>query len=133
MRSGEYFERVVRAVARRPLVPLIAVAVIAVAGALFALRLEPSTGTDSLVSSGSETYAETERFKEQFGDDAVVVMVEGDLQRTLLTDDIQTLIRLEGCLSGNVPEEALEGLPEPCREIAELEAPYVPHAVVGHA
>ncbi|NLT06439.1 MAG: MMPL family transporter, partial [Solirubrobacterales bacterium] len=121
MRSGEYFERVVRAVARRPLVPLIAVAVIAVAGALFALRLEPSTGTDSLVSSGSETYAETERFKEQFGDDAVVVMVEGDLQRTLLTDDIQTLIRLEGCLSGNVPEEALEGLPEPCREIAELD------------
>jgi len=121
VRSGEFFERVVRAVARRPLAPLIAVALVAVAGALFALRLEPSTGTDSLVSSDSEAYAETERFKRQFGDDAVVVMVQGDLQRTLLTDDLQTLIRLEGCLSGNVPEEALETLPAACREIAELD------------
>ena len=52
MPSGEIFERIVNAVARRPLVPLAAVAAIAIAGALFALRLEPSTGTDSLVSQG---------------------------------------------------------------------------------
>jgi hydrophobe/amphiphile efflux-3 (HAE3) family protein len=118
--SGEVFERVVRAVARRPLVPLIAVAVVAIAGALFALRLEPSSGTDSLVSKGSDTFEQTERFQQDFGDDAVVVMVKGDLQKTLLTTDLQKLIQLEGCLSGKVPAKALRDLPEPCRELAKL-------------
>ena len=120
MPSGEVFERIVRAVARRPLVPLVAVAVVAIAGALFALRLEPSSGTDSLVSKGSKTFEQTERFKRDFGDDAVVVLVKGDLQQTLLTSDLQKLIQLEGCLSGNVPAEGLRSLPEPCRELAKL-------------
>jgi hydrophobe/amphiphile efflux-3 (HAE3) family protein len=114
------FERVVAAVARRPLVPLLAVAAVAVAGALLALRLEPSTGTDSLVSQGSQSFEQTERFKRDFGDDAIVVLVEGDLQRTLLTGDLQRLLELEGCLSGNVPRDGLRDLPPACRELAEL-------------
>ncbi|HEX2161484.1 MAG TPA: MMPL family transporter [Thermoleophilaceae bacterium] len=121
MRSGELFERIVGAVARRPLVPLLAVAVVAIAGALLALRLEPSNGTDSLVSKGSTAFEQTERFKRDFGDDAVVVLVEGDLQRTLLTTDLQRLIQFEGCLGGNAPREVLRTLPEPCRELAELD------------
>ncbi len=121
MPSGHIFERIVRAVARRPSVPLVAVAVLAIAGTLLALRLEPSTGTDTLVSRGSGGYEETERFKRDFGDDAVVVLVKGDLQRTLLTSDIGRLIRLEGCLSGNVPAKGLRDLPAACRELAELE------------
>ncbi len=125
MPSGEIFERIVRAVARRPLVPLVGVALLAVAGTLLALRLEPSTGTDTLVSQGSETFEQTEAFKRDFGDDAVVVLVKGDLQRTLLTDDLQRLIQLEGCLSGNVPEDGLRNLPEACRELAELEPAQV--------
>jgi hydrophobe/amphiphile efflux-3 (HAE3) family protein len=123
--TGELFERIVRAVARRPLVPLIAVALVAVAGALLALRLEPSSGTDSLVSEGSESFEQTERFKRDFGDDAVVVLVKGDLQRTLLTSDLQKLIQLEGCLSGNVPPDGLRSLPEPCRELAKLKPAQV--------
>ena len=125
MPSGEVFERIVRAVARRPLVPLVAVAVVAIAGALFALRLEPTSGTDSLVSQGSDTFEQTERFKRDFGDDAVIVLVKGDLQRTLLTTDLQKLIQLEGCLSGNVPRQGLRNLPEPCRELARLEPAQV--------
>ena len=121
MPSGETFERIVRAVARRPVVPLAAVALLAVVGTLLALRLEPSTGTDTLVSQGSDSYEETERFKEDFGDDAVVVLVKGNLQRTLLTTDLGRLIQLEGCLSGNVPERGLKSLPGACRELAELE------------
>ena len=120
MPSGEVFERIVGAVARRPLVPLVAVALIAVAGALLALRLEPSSGTDSLVSQGSRTFEQTERFKRDFGDDAVVVLVQGSLQRTLLSADLQKLIELEGCLSGNVTRKRLRTLPEPCRELAAL-------------
>ena len=125
MPTGEVFRRIVGAVARRPLVPLVAVAVVAIAGALLALRLEPATGTDSLVSQDSKAFEQTERFKRDFGDDAIVVLVDGDLQRTLLTTDLQKLIQLEGCLSGNVPEEALRTQPEPCRELAELKPAQV--------
>ena len=42
---------------------------------------------------------DTERFKKDFGDEAVVVLVRGDLQNTMLTSDLGRLIRLEGCLS----------------------------------
>jgi hydrophobe/amphiphile efflux-3 (HAE3) family protein len=114
------FERIVAAVARRPLVPLLAVAAVAIGGALLALRLEPSSGTDSLVSQGSESFEQTERFKRDFGDDAIVVLIEGDLQRTLLTSDLQRLIQLEGCLSGKVPADGLRNLPDVCGELAEL-------------
>jgi uncharacterized protein len=119
--SGEVFERIVGAVARRPLVPLVAVVVVAIAAALLALRLEPSSGTDSLVSQGSEAFEQTERFKRDFGDDAVVVLVQGDLQRTLLSADLQKLVQLEGCLSGNVTEKRLRTMPRPCQELAELD------------
>jgi hydrophobe/amphiphile efflux-3 (HAE3) family protein len=119
------FERVVRAVARRPAVPLVAVAILTVAGALLALRLEPSTSADSLVPKGSDTFEQTERFKRDFGDDAVIVLVKGDLRRTLLTADLGRLIQLEGCLSGRVPARALRNLPEPCRELAELKPAQV--------
>ena len=41
---------------------------------------------------------------------------------TFLTPDLGRVLRLEGCLSGNVPdnEEGLGQLPPVCREIAEL-------------
>jgi uncharacterized protein len=103
------------------MVPLVAVALLAIVGTLLALRLEPSTGTDTLVPRGTDAFAETERFKREFGDDAIVVLVEGNLQRTLLTADLGRLIQLEGCLSGKVPAAGLRTLPPACRELAELE------------
>ena len=109
-----------RAIVRRPPVAIVAVAALALGGAALALRLEPSAATDTLVSSSSDTFEATERFKRDFGDEAVVVLVKGDLQRTVLTDDLGRLIRLEGCLSGNVPEEGLRTLPPVCREIERL-------------
>ena len=117
---GDRFGSVVRAVVRRPVVALAAVAVLALGGAALALRLEPSAATETLVSSGSDTFKATERFKDDFGDEAVIVLVKGDLQRTVLTADLGRLIRLEGCLSGNVPAEALAQLPPACREIKDL-------------
>src|SRR4051812_6756432 len=49
-------------------------------------------------------------------------MVHGDVQKTVLTSDLGRLIRLEGCLSGNVPDnkEGLGSLPPVCRDIAKL-------------
>ena len=109
-----------RAVVSRPLLVLAAVGVLALGGVALALRLEPSAATETLVDSGSESFQATERFKDDFGDEAVLVLVKGDLQRTVLTEDLGRLIRLEGCLSGNVPAEGLANLPDACREIKEL-------------
>ena len=114
--------RLVGAVTRRPLLVLAVTAVLALGGAVLALRLEPSAATETLVDQGSETFRDTERFKHDFGDEAILVLVRGDLSRTVLTADLGRLIRLEGCLSGNVPDnkEGLAKLPPVCRDIAEL-------------
>jgi hydrophobe/amphiphile efflux-3 (HAE3) family protein len=92
---------------------------LALAGAVLALRLEPSASTDTLVDRGSPAFEATERFREQFGEEPVVVLVKGELQQTILTPDLGTLLRLEGCLSGNVPEDGLARLPEVCGWFAE--------------
>ncbi len=110
---------------RRPLQAMAVVAVLSLAGAALALSLEPSAGTDTLVSRSSDTAMANERFKEEFGDDAVVVLVEGNLQRTMLGPDLIRLIRLEGCLSGNVPDAGLANLPPACTEIKELDPAQV--------
>jgi hydrophobe/amphiphile efflux-3 (HAE3) family protein len=114
--------RLVGAVTRRPLLVLAVTAVLALGGAALALRLEPSAATETLVDQGSGTYKDTERFKRDFGDEAILVLVRGELTRTVLTADLGRLIRLEGCLSGNVPDtkEGLGKLPPVCRELAEL-------------
>jgi hydrophobe/amphiphile efflux-3 (HAE3) family protein len=115
--------RLAGAVTRRPLPVLAVTAVLALGGAALALRLEPSAATETLVDQGSGTFKDTERFKQDFGDEAILVLVRGELTRTVLTSDLGRLIRLEGCLSGNVPDnkEGLGSLPPVCREIAELD------------
>src|SRR5919109_1374433 len=84
-----------------------------------ALRLESEAATDTLVSHGSDTYGATQRFKQQFGDDPVVILVQGQLESLLLTDNLGRLLRLEGCLSGRVPP-GQQPINETCRAIAEL-------------
>ena len=101
--------------------PIVVVAVLGLAGAALALRLEPSAGTDTLVSPSSDVSKATDEFKRDFGDEAVVVLVQGNLQKTLLTPDLGQLIKLEGCLSGNVPAEGLRQLPPGCAKLAELQ------------
>ena len=122
MSEGNVLARIVGAVTRRPLVVLGLTAVLALAGAVLALRLEPSASTETLVDQGSESFRATERFKQDFGDEAVLVLVRGELARTVLTEDLGRVLRLEGCLSGNVPDtkKGLGLLPPVCREIAEM-------------
>jgi hydrophobe/amphiphile efflux-3 (HAE3) family protein len=109
-------------VSRHPLPVLGVTAVLALGGAALALRLDTSAATSTLVNRGSDTYRDTERFKQDFGGDAILVMVHGDVQKTVLTSDLGRLIRLEGCLSGNVPDtrRGLGSLPPVCRQIADL-------------
>jgi uncharacterized protein len=116
------FARIATVVTRRPLLVLGITALLALGGAALALRLEPSAATDTLVDRGSDSFQATERFKRDFGDEAVLVLVRGKLANTVLTDDLGRMLSLEGCLSGNVPDtrRGLGSLPPVCREIAEL-------------
>ena len=117
--KGERFAGIVRAVTRRPLLTVALVALLAVGAAAFALlRLEPSTSEETLADRGSGTAKATERYRTQFGGDTVLVLVKGDLQRTVLTSDLGRLLSLEGCLSGNVPAKGLKELPPVCAQIA---------------
>src|SRR3954451_24879040 len=117
---GERFGGIVRVAARRPLAVLGVVGLLALGGAALALRVEPSADPSTLVNRSSGTYEATQKFKKTFGDEAVVVLVKGDLQRTVLTSDLGRLLKLEGCLSGNVPQRGLAQLPPSCTEIAKL-------------
>ncbi len=114
------FARIARTATRRPRLTLAIVGVLALGAAVLALRLEPSVDTDTLVDRGSETFAATEDFKRDFGDDSVVVMAQGPLKKLVLTANLGRLIRLEGCLSGNVPPQGLRQLPPVCSELARL-------------
>ena len=59
------------------------------------------------MSSSSPQYRATQRFYQSFGEEPVEVLVKGNLQQLLLSSDIDRLVGLEGCLSGNVPVSAL--------------------------
>ncbi len=56
-----------------------------------------------------------------FGEDPVVVLAEGRLRQLVLTANLGRLLRLEGCLAGNVPKGA-KPIPGPCTELARLGA-----------
>ena len=98
---------------------LAVVALLAIGAAVAATQLSTDAGTDTLVDRGSESYLATERVREVFGEEPVVVVAEGDLQELILTPNLGRLLRLEGCLSGKVPKGA-KPIPGPCAELAKL-------------
>jgi uncharacterized protein len=89
----------------------------AVGAAAVATQLSTDAGTNTLVDADTASYRATEEVRRDFGEEPVVVLAEGDLQRLILTANLGRLLRLEGCLSGNVPEGA-EPIPGPCAELA---------------
>lgn len=100
--------------------PVLAVAaLLAIGAAVAATQLSTDAGTDTLVDRDSESYRATERVREVFGEEPVVVVAEGDLQELILTPNLGRLLRLEGCLSGKVPKGA-KPIPGPCTELAKL-------------
>ena len=93
---------------------------LAVAAAATATQLQTDAATDTLVDSDTAGWRATQEVREEFGEEPVVVLAEGDLQRLILTANLGRLLRLEGCLSGKVPQGA-EPIPGPCAELAELD------------
>jgi uncharacterized protein len=93
---------------------------LAVGAAVAAAQLPTDAATSTLVDSDSASYRATQEVRREFGEEPVVVLAEGDLQRLVLTSNLGRLLRLEGCLSGKVPRGA-EPIPGPCAELAALD------------
>ncbi len=138
MTPGVGLERVVRAAAHRPRRVLALVALLCAAGTALALGLQPSAATSTLAGRSSDTYQATERYRERFGDHAIVVLVRGPLQQLVLTENLGRLLGLEGCLSGNRPEggTAPGGERGPCAELARtkpVQVVYGPGTFINSA
>jgi predicted RND superfamily exporter protein len=119
--SAKLFSALAGGAARRPRLVIAIAIVLGLVGGAFALSLRPTAATSTFVSSSSPEYRATQRFYEGFGEEPVEVLVKGSLQQLVLSSDIDRLVGLEGCLSGNVPASALarEGGPNgPCGQLA---------------
>jgi hydrophobe/amphiphile efflux-3 (HAE3) family protein len=107
--------------ARRPRLVVAIAVVLGLGAGAFALRLRPTAAADTFVSSSSPQYQATQRFYRSFGEEPIEVLVKGSLQQLVLSSDIDRLVGLEGCLSGNVPTSALAsegGSNGPCGQLA---------------
>src|SRR5688500_8972699 len=124
MKPADGRGRVVRAAAHRPRRVLALVALLCAAGTALALGLQPSAATSTLAGRSSDTYQATERYRERFGDHAIVVLVRGPLEQLVLTENLGRLLGLEGCLSGNAPAgaEPAGGRGGPCAGLARSKA-----------
>ena len=106
--------------ARRPVAVSLAVLALAVVGAFFALRREPSAETETLVGRSTPGYAATDLLHQRFGDDAVYVVVREPAVRIALGEDLGRVFGLEGCLAGNPSNRAAPpgGRSGPCGRLA---------------
>ncbi|HEX8689287.1 MAG TPA: MMPL family transporter [Solirubrobacterales bacterium] len=87
--------------------------------AVVATRVSTEAGAETLVDTDTSSYRATQEVREEFGEEPVLVLAEGDLQRLILTSNLGRLLRLEGCLSANPPPRA-KPIPGPCTELARM-------------
>ena len=129
MRIRNLLARIAGRAVERPTPVIVAAVLVALIGAVGALKLEADRSPDSLVDKGSSTYTETQDFYKQFGAEPVEVLVKGDLRQLLLTSNLGKLLALESCLSGKAKGGQVysgQPAPAPCAAIAKLD----PSAVV---
>jgi uncharacterized protein len=117
---GKWFGRVAAWAAGHARAVLALSVVLALGAGIGATRIPTDAGVGTLVDTDTATYRATQQVRDSFGEEPVVVLVKGDLQRLILTSNVFRLLRLEGCLSGKVPEGA-KPIPGPCAELAELD------------
>jgi len=121
LRAGSWFGRAAAWAAEHARPLLVVTLVVAIGAAVAATQIPTDAGVDTLADSDSATYEATQDVRQDFGEEPVVVLVKGELQQLLLTQNIFKLLRLEGCLSGKVPKGA-KAIPGPCAELAATHA-----------
>ncbi len=103
---------------RLPRTTLALLVLIAVAGGVVGVLVPVDGRLDRLAPSGSPAEKAGEDERASFGGDTAIVVVRGDMVRTMRSADMIRLNGLEGCLAGAVPETA-KG---PCAKIRDLNA-----------
>ena len=81
MKVKERLEGLARIAARRPVITVSIVLALALAGALLALGLKPSAGSDTFVSRSSSSFQATDQDHRHFGGDAVIDPDQGAAHR----------------------------------------------------
>ncbi|MFZ1155530.1 MAG: MMPL family transporter [Solirubrobacteraceae bacterium] len=122
---GKLFSALVDRAGRKPLLTVGLLGALGVGCAIAALGLHPTAATDTLVGRSSSAYKNTQGFYARFGEEPVEVLVKGDLRKLVLGPDIDRLVGLEGCLSGNLPSAALAqegGARGPCGQLTRGKA-----------
>src|SRR2546421_3830174 len=98
----ERLEGLARLAAGRPALTVSLVLAAALAGALLALGLKPSAGSETFVSRSSASFKATADDHRLFGGDAVVILIREPLTDLVETKDLATVTQLEACLAGQV-------------------------------
>jgi hydrophobe/amphiphile efflux-3 (HAE3) family protein len=99
---------------------LVVSVLLAIAAGIVATRVNTDAGTATLLDTDTASYRATQHVRRVFGEEPVVVLAEGDLQRLVLTANLGRLLRLEGCLSGKVPA-GVKPIPGPCTALARMQ------------
>jgi hydrophobe/amphiphile efflux-3 (HAE3) family protein len=102
MKVRERLERLAGTAASRPVLTLSVVLILALGGGLLALGLRPSAETDTFVSSSSPSFRATAADQQNFGGDAVVILIREPLPDLVETKELATVSQLEACLGGQV-------------------------------
>ena len=120
MKDARPLHAAVALAARRPALVLALTVLLALAGLACATRLHPDAGIDTLVGTEGRSYAATATYRERFGDDPIIVLVRGSLNELLLSQDLERVLGLEGCMAGNVPAGTTPrgGANGPCGQLA---------------
>ena len=132
---GALFGRVTAFSTRHAARVVAGTAVLALAGLVLALGLSPSAAPGELSDADNDASSATAELHRSFGGEPVVILVKGRLSRMLLTEDVQQLLGLEGCISGNLPASAKAPAPV-CREFAQrrpVEVAYGPGTFINDA
>jgi hydrophobe/amphiphile efflux-3 (HAE3) family protein len=136
VRAGKFFERIATVAVRWPWLVIGPIVLLTGAGIFAATQLRTSAGTDTLVDEGTSEFQATEDFHQDFGDEPVVVLVQENVRKLVLTRDLRSLFELETCLAGgtqlasSLPHRSKQPLPGVCDQIAKLRPG---HAVFGPA
>jgi predicted RND superfamily exporter protein len=96
LNAARVFAGLAKGAVRRPLLVVMIAAALGAAGVALATGLAPSTAIGTFVEGSSPTYKATRSFYRSFGSEPIEVVVKGNLQRLLLSDDVVRLLGLEG-------------------------------------